>query len=99
MTMTTPTMTAVPYLDQQVHVLVDADTRAFTLGSAALAAKDTGRPPREGDAVRQMLADVIADYRDNEAETYAAIMTAGRAELQKRADVAERRKASVTPAG
>jgi hypothetical protein len=98
--MTTPTTgNTGPYLDQQLHVLVDEDTRAFTLGGAALAAEGTGRPPREGDAVRQLLVATITDVAANMPEEYARIMTAGRAELARRAEATDRRKTGAAAQG
>jgi hypothetical protein len=98
--MTTPTAgNSGPYLDQQLHVLVDEDMRAFTLGSADFAAEHTKRPPREGDAVRAMLVEMIERYRQTEPERYAELMRRGRAELARRAEAADRRRASVGAQG
>lgn len=83
MTVTTPG-TAGPYLDQQVHVLVDLDTRAFTLGLAAIRSEATGRPPREGDAVRELLLDAITYFRQEQGAEYKRAMDLGHAELDRR---------------
>lgn len=80
-----------PYLDQQIHVLVDKDTRAVTLGLAAIAAKSNGRRPAEGDTVRRLILDAIQYLRDTESQLYREAYNLGLVELQRRSD--ERAKA------
>lgn len=86
---TTPGMTG-PYLDQQLHVLVDEDMRAFTLGLAEINARGTGRPPKEGDAVRGLLADAIARTAKDAPKFYAEALELGQKELAKRAKAKEK---------
>lgn len=83
--MTEPTGTK-PYLDQQIHVLVDEDMRAFTLGLADLRAEETGRRPAEGDAVRELLVSARERLEiENGTKVLRAIVERGRAELMRRA--------------
>lgn len=97
--MTNIAMTAAaPLLDQQLHVLVDADTRAFTLGLAEFGAKVSGRSPKEGEAVRDLLFNLIDAYEADHPKDFATIMKLGRAELRKRADIASVRTKQETPA-
>lgn len=81
--MTEPTG-AKPYLDQQIHVLVDEDMRAFTLGLADLRAEQTGRRPVEGDAVRELLALGISRWGGPTSLSHGEIKRRGRAELERR---------------
>lgn len=73
-----------PYLDQQLHVLVDEDMRAFTLGLADLRAEQSGRKPIEGDAVRELLSIGISRWGGPAGLSHDEIKRRGRAELERR---------------
>jgi hypothetical protein len=88
--MTTPSAVAPPpetarrpAYTQQLHTLVDDSTRAYTLGLATINAKN-GRP-KEGEAVRDLLAEAVYARYEADPDEYAKIMAAGRKELRRRA--------------
>jgi hypothetical protein len=81
-----------PLLSQQIHLLVDDETRAFTLGAAIAAAEGSERQPNEGAVGRRLLALAIPVARERMGEReYARVMALGRAEIDRRK--AERQRA------
>lgn len=70
---------------EQVHVLVDADTRAYTLGLAALAAIEGGYTRlKEGEAVRDLISAAMIKHYEDDPKGYGSVILAGRAEIAKR---------------
>lgn len=87
-----PTRTAARRYSEQLHVLVDPQTRAYTLGLAVLAAEEGGYArPKEGEAARDLLDEAIhRRYKANPRE-YAEAVEAGRQELERRSVEAQAR--------
>lgn len=82
---TPPSSTAARRYSEQIHALVDRQTREFLMGLAVLDAEAGGYSlPRQGEAIRTLLDDAIARfYRDNR-HTYEAAVQRGRRELADR---------------
>lgn len=77
-----------PYLDQQIHVLVDETTRAFVLGVAILNAQAAGRKPAEGAATRDLLDIGMGELARRLGEDRTSeILAAGKRELLLRAGI------------
>jgi hypothetical protein len=65
---------------------VDEQTRAYTLGAAILEARRGGYArPREGEAVRELLAEAIRERFDEDPTAYTEAVKLGRAEMERRA--------------
>ncbi|MET0915762.1 MAG: hypothetical protein ABWY81_06135 [Jiangellaceae bacterium] len=72
-------------VSESLSLFVDPDTRAYTLGRAVLLARENGWPTlRESEILRAILDDAINGHRAVEPAEYARIMTAGRAEMERR---------------
>lgn len=87
-TVAPPQQSAARRFSQQVHVLVDVQTREFLLGLAIENAGDTR--PREGETVRDLLDDAIARLWKRDPKGYERAVRRGRAELAERAKRARR---------
>jgi hypothetical protein len=91
---TAPPRTAARRYSEQIHVLVDEQTRAYTLGLAALAADAGGYTrPREGEEVRDLLDEAIARRYKADPKTYAAAVQRGRTLMAERSRVTAPAKA------
>ena len=98
--MTSPSATAAPprqaahrppptdrRYSEQIHALVDVTTRAYLLGAAAIEAERVapGSRPKEGETVRELLAEAIRDRFDEDPEAYGEAVRLGRIEMERRA--------------
>jgi hypothetical protein len=89
-----PPRTAARRYSEQIHVLTDETTRAYTLGLATLAAEEGGYArPREGEEVRVLLDEAILRRYKADPEEYARAVTRGRAVLAAKAEEAAERRA------
>jgi hypothetical protein len=80
-----PPRTAARRYSEQLHVLVDEQTRAYVLGVAVLAAKAGGYDtPKQGEAIRDLLDEAIAARYEADKKGYRAAIAAGQQELQRR---------------
>jgi len=81
-----PQQSAARRYSQQVHALVDTQTRELLLGLAIENAEagDYSRP-REGEVVRDLLDDAIARLWKRDPRAYERAVRRGRAELAERA--------------
>lgn len=104
---TSPATVAPPAADrrysEQLTTLVDQDTRAYVLGLAIEAAEQGGYARlKEGEQVRELLADALRRARQRDAAGYAHTLRRGRLVLEERkreaatraADTAKRVKAA-----
>lgn len=88
-----PPRTAARRYSEQIHFLADEQTRAYTLGLAALAAEAGGYArPKEGEEVRDLIDEAIAARYKRSPKDYAAAVARGQAVL------AERQRRAATPA-
>ena len=89
-----PARTAARRYSEQIHVLVDADTRSYVLGMAHLAAEAGGYSrPREGEEIRDLLDEAIARRYKADARLYERAVQRGRQALAERSAEAEQRRA------
>jgi len=89
-----PPRTAARRYSEQIHVLTDEQTRAYTLGLAVLAAEAGGYArPKEGEEVRDLLDEAIARRFKADPTAYAKAVEKGRREMAVRAGAASRRQA------
>lgn len=80
-----PPRTAARRYSEQLHVLVDEQTRAYVVGLAVLAAKAGGYDtPKQGEAIRELLDEAIAARYGEDAKTYQSALRHGRAALNAR---------------
>lgn len=81
-----PSTTAARRYSEQIHALVDRQTRELIIGLAVLDAEagDYARP-REGETIRNLLDEAISRLFRRDAEHYARAVRAGRRELARRA--------------
>lgn len=71
---------------EQLHTLVDVQTRAYILGLAAMAADRGGYTnPREAEETRDLLDEAIAARYQADPQGYAAAVERGRATMAERA--------------
>lgn len=81
-----PPKTAAPRYSQHISLLVDTDMKAYTVGVATLAADAGGYTnPKEGEEVRELLAEAIAARYESDPKAYAAAVARGRRVLAERA--------------
>ena len=86
-----PPRTAARRYSEQLHVLVDEQTRAYTLGLATLAAERGGYArPKEGEEVRDLIDEAIARRFKADPDAYAAAVVRGRAVMAERAGAASK---------
>jgi hypothetical protein len=79
---------------EQLHTLVDLQTRAYILGLASLAADQGGyATPREAEETRDLLDEAIAARYNADPQAYAVAVERGRATMAERAWDAVYRKA------
>lgn len=78
----------------QLHVLVDEDTRAYIVGLGALVAREAGYTyVRQGEVIRDLLAEVLnARYEANPTD-YRRAVTIGRQVLAEPTEGAQPRRA------
>ncbi len=92
-----PPRTAARRFSEQLHVLVDEQTRAYILGMATLAADAGGYDrPREGEEVRDLLDEAIARRYKLSADQYAEAVERGRQVLEVRRREANLRTVDTT---
>lgn len=92
-TVAPPQQSAARRFSQQVHALVDTQTRELLLGLAIENASAGGYArPREGEVVRELLDDAIARLWKRDPRAYERAVRRGRAELAERA----RRQRAIT---
>jgi hypothetical protein len=92
-----PARTAARRYSEQLHVLVDEQTRAYVLGMATLTADAGGYArPREGELVRDLLDEAIALRYKRDRPLYEAAVIRGREVLAERAGEAKARQADTT---
>lgn len=89
-----PQTSAARRFSQQVHALVDVQTREYLLGVAIENAEqgDYSRP-REGEVVRDLLDDAITRAFRRDPRAYEVAVRKGRAELARRSEAATAPKA------
>lgn len=79
---------------EQLHVLVDVQTREFVLGVADQVAREAGyRFLRQGEIVRELLAEAIAARYDADPKAYTEAVLRGREIAADPADGAAPRRA------
>jgi hypothetical protein len=84
-TVSPPSLTTARRFSEQIHALVDRQTRELVLGLAVLDAKAGGYSrPREGEQVRNLLDDAIGRLFKRDPALYGEAVRAGRAELARR---------------
>jgi hypothetical protein len=89
-----PPRTAARRYSEQIHVLTDEQTRAYTLGLAVLEAHAGGYGrPKEGEAVRDLLDEAIAKRFKSDPEAYARAVEVGRKEMARRASAGRQPRA------
>lgn len=85
-TVAPPQTSAARRFSQQVHALVDTQTRELLLGMAIENAAEGGYArPREGEVVRDLLDDAISRLFRRDPKGYERVVRKGRAELARRA--------------
>jgi hypothetical protein len=85
---------------EQLHTLVDLQTRAYILGLASLAADAGGyATPREAEETRDLLDVAIAARYQEDPQAYARAVERGRATMAERAWEASFRKAKAAGLG
>jgi hypothetical protein len=90
-TVAPPQQSAARRFSQQVHALVDTQTRELLLGLAIENAEAGGYArPREGEVVRELLDDAIARLWRRDPKAYERAVRRGRAELADRSKRARR---------
>lgn len=87
-----PPRTAARRYSEQIHVLTDEQTRAYTLGIATLAAEAGGYArPKEGEEVRDLIDEAIAARFKKDAKAYERAVKRGQLVLaERRAEAVER---------
>jgi hypothetical protein len=84
-TVAPPQQSAARRFSQQVHALVDTQTRELLLGLAIENADQGGYArPREGEVVRELLDDAITRLWRRDPRAYERAVRRGRAELAAR---------------
>lgn len=79
---------------EQLHTLVDLQTRAYILGLASLAADAGGyATPREAEETRDLLDEAIGARYNADPRAYVEAVERGRATMAERAWTAAYRKA------
>lgn len=92
-----PRITAARRYSEQIHVLTDEQTRAYTLGLATLAAEQGGYlRPKEGEEVRDLLDEAIALRYKHDPARYAAAVERGLAVLEERRKTLDDRAAQTS---
>lgn len=80
-----PPRTAARRYSEQLHVLVDEQTRAYVVGVAVLAAKAGGYDtPKQGEAIRDLLDEAIAERFRCAPKGYREALAAGRDYIAER---------------
>jgi hypothetical protein len=80
-----PMTTAARRYSEQVHILVDTQTREYILGLALIAQdRTTLKRPKEGEAARYLLDDAIAAAYRGDRKGYEQAVLRGREELARR---------------
>lgn len=86
-----PPRTAARRYSEQLHVLVDEQTRAYTLGIATLAAESGGYTrPKEGEEVRDLIDEAIATRYRKDPSAYAVAVERGRQVMAERLAASKR---------
>lgn len=71
---------------EQLHTLVDVQTRAYILGLASLAADEGGyATPREAEETRDLLDEAIARRYEADPQAYIKAVERGQATMAERA--------------
>jgi hypothetical protein len=79
---------------EQLHVMVDQQTREYVLGVADAVAREAGyKFLRQGEIIRELLAEAIAARYERDPEAYEAAVRAGRLVAAVPADGAAPRRA------
>lgn len=93
-TVTPPTSTAARRYSEQIHALVDRQTRELLIGLATLEAEQSGYArAREGETIRTLLDEAITRLYRRDVATYEAAVVRGRRELKERDAEREARRA------
>lgn len=78
---------------EQLHVLVDPQTRHYVLGVADKVAREAGyKLLRQGEVIRELLAEAIAARYETDAKAYDEAVRRGRV-IDSMADAAAPRRA------
>jgi len=89
-----PQTSAARRFSEQVHALVDTQTRQYLLGVAAINAEQGNYSrPREGEVVRDLLDEAITREFKRDPRAYEAAVRRGRQVLAERAKHGGRRQA------
>lgn len=84
-TVAPPTSTAARRYSEQIHALVDRQTREYLIGQARLEAEAGGyNTPREGAVIRDLIDDSIARIYRRDVDAYERAVQRGRQELAQR---------------
>lgn len=79
---------------EQIHVLVDPDTRAYLMGLAGETAREAGyRFVRQGETIRDVLAEAILRRYEADPAAYERLVVAGRKMLAEPVEGGAPRKA------
>lgn len=86
-----PPSPAVPRFSESLHVLIDEPTRAVVMGLAVIDARAAGPTvrPREGEALRNLIARALDDIQRQAPTLYNDALDQGRRELAARAQLAK----------
>jgi hypothetical protein len=94
-TVAPPTTTAARRYSEQIHALVDRQTREYLIGLAVVQAEEGGYDtPKEGEVIRTLLDEAIGKRYGRDTGGYELVIRAGRAELARRAEARAERKAA-----
>ena len=86
-TVAPPTTTAARRYSEQIHALVDRQTREYLIGSALILAEEGGYDrPKEGEVIRTLLDEAIGRRYTKDSAAYEHVVRVGRAELERRAE-------------
>lgn len=93
-TVAPPMTTAARRYSEQIHALVDRQTREYLIGLAQILAVEGGYDrPKEGEVIRTLLDEAIGRRYAKDGHGYANVVRVGRQELDERARIAAERKA------
>lgn len=84
-TVAPPAITAARRYTRQITTLVDAQTKEYAVGLAALTAEAGGyERPREADEIRSLLAEAIVARHKSDPQAYERAVRRGREVLAER---------------
>lgn len=94
-TVAPPATTAARRYSEQIHALVDRQTREYLIGLAGILAAEGGYDrPKEGEVIRTLLDEAIGKRYAKDTAAYEQVVRIGRLELDRRQLEAETRRAA-----